>query len=318
MLRFSSGPSIQSQNIELHRSNIWQQGTVSPSTQNLVLLSLLDSYNSDQQLLMLQQELQYQSFVNQLQIHHGFLSPDSARWNLLTIRPHHPSSLLLEQQQVQSRSLESLLAVPNQHLRASMVLPQLPVQGTLTNNFTGPPMDSELLRIVVGAQSPVTSVTTDPRPSTSALLAQPGDAAILSAYQVFLRRNIEVFQASSVETSTHVRGRNTAVYIHQVGIRCIHCKHIPLARRQKGSMYFPSITLRIYQAAQNMATAHMISGLCSEMPDHVKEQFHYLMATKSTGGSGGREYWAKCARDLGLVDTPNGIRSDRTNRLTAA
>lgn len=72
-------------------------------------------------------------------------------------------------------------------------------------------------------------------------------------------------------------------------------------------MYFPSNTLCIYQAAQNMATTHMISGLCSVMPDQVKEQFQALMLTKSISGNGGRKYWAQCARDLGFDDTPTGI-----------
>jgi hypothetical protein len=305
----SSDPSIQSQIIDLHRRNLRQQGIVSPSTQDLVLRSLLGSHNYDQRLMMLQQELQYQSYVNQLQIQRTILMPNAALSNHLMIPPHYQASLQLEQQRIPNRAWERVLPEPNRQSQASIVLPQLPVQEILANSVNRPPMNRELLNILLGAHSRSAAVITDPRPmAASSLLAHPDDAVILSAYQVVLRQNIEVFEATSEEVITHVRGRNTPVYIHQVGIRCIHCKHVPLARRQKGAVYFPSSTLRIYQAAQNMATTHMISGVCTDIPNQVTEQFQALMVTKSSGGGGGREYWAKCARDLGLVDTPIGIR----------
>jgi hypothetical protein len=141
-------------------------------------------------------------------------------------------------------------------------------------------------------------------------LARPEDRFSLSEFQVLLRQNIEVFQVTHEEASIHVRGRNTAIYLHQVGIRCIHCKHVPMKRRKKGFMYFPSNTQRIYQAAQNMATAHMISGLCEEMPVEVKEQFQILRTGRSISGKAGRVYWAESVEThLGLVNTPLGIRS---------
>jgi hypothetical protein len=140
-------------------------------------------------------------------------------------------------------------------------------------------------------------------------LVQPEDPFTLSKFQVLLRENIEVFQATHEEERLHVRGRNVEIYLNQVGIRCIHCKHLPMVRRKKGFMYFPSNTLRIYQAAQNMATWHMLSGLCEEMPGEVQEQFQTLGTTKAVAGKAGRVYWAQSAEDhLGLVNTPLGIR----------
>jgi hypothetical protein len=143
----------------------------------------------------------------------------------------------------------------------------------------------------------------------SQTLDQPQDYFTLSDFQVFLRKNIEVFQATAEEASIHVRGRNTAIYLHQAGIRCIHCKHLPLAHRPKGSMYFPSNTARIYQAAQNMASSHMTTGLCAEMPAAVQAQFQTLMTRRSVSGKAGRDYWAQSAeRHLGLVNTPLGMQ----------
>lgn len=297
----SSDQTILNQILELqHRHSL--------NAQDLVLLSLLGSHNYDQRLLMQLRELQHQSFANQFQIQHAILSPNAAFSSLLTTPSLYQPVLQLQQQPFQSGALDNAFVVPNQQSHASMVLSQLPAQEAHSNSVNGPPMDRELFNILFGAQSQSAAAETDPRPTASTLLAQPDDALMLSAYQVFLRQNIEVFQAASPEAITHVRGRNTPVYMHQVGIRCIHCKHVPLARRQKGSMYFPSDTLRIYQASQNMANIHMINGSCKDMPNLVRDQFQALKLTKSTSGRSGREYWAKCARDLGLVDTPFGIR----------
>jgi hypothetical protein len=140
-------------------------------------------------------------------------------------------------------------------------------------------------------------------------LVQPQDYFTLSEFQIFLRGNIEVFQATAEEAGIHIRGRNTAINLHQAGIRCIHCKHLPMARRPKGSMYFPSNTARIYQAAQNMANAHMTTGLCVAMPAAVQAQFQTLMTRRSMSGKAGRDYWAQSAEaHLGLVNTPLGMR----------
>lgn len=143
-----------------------------------------------------------------------------------------------------------------------------------------------------------------------ALLARPEDEMKLSAHQVLLRLQIEVFEATEDDVSTHTRGRNKPIQPGQVGIRCRHCAHLPVVRRQKGSTYFPASTMGIYQAAQNMSTTHIQCGLCVEMPESIKQQFVLLMASKLNSSGAGRPYWADSAKKLGLVDTEeNGIRT---------
>jgi hypothetical protein len=95
-----------------------------------------------------------------------------------------------------------------------------------------------------------------------------------------------------------------------VGIRCKHCAHLPISKRQKGSTYFPSNKLGIYQAAQNMSTIHLQCGLCAFTPDHIKDQFATIMADRRRNeNGGGRPYWAKSASQSGLIDTEeHGIR----------
>jgi hypothetical protein len=138
-------------------------------------------------------------------------------------------------------------------------------------------------------------------------LAQPADHNILSEHQQFLRFQIEVFEASEKDVRTHVRGRNKPIVLGQVGIRCRHCAHLTASRRQKGAMYFPASTIGLYQAAQNMCTAHIQCGLCTEMPDPIKDHFKQLIATKSFTSGAGKPYWSKSAKAMGLVDTEEGI-----------
>jgi hypothetical protein len=139
------------------------------------------------------------------------------------------------------------------------------------------------------------------------ILAQPEDNLKLSEHQVQLRHQIEAFQATDDDISTHTRGRNKPIVLGQVGIRCRHCSHMPVCRRKKGSTYFPATLLGLYQAAQNMSTTHMQCGLCTEMPEAIKIQFTSLLTSKVASSGAGRPYWAQSAKKLGLVDTEDGI-----------
>lgn len=140
------------------------------------------------------------------------------------------------------------------------------------------------------------------------ILALPDDSIWLSPHQVFLRQQIEVFRASKKDISTHRRGRNKPVLIGQVGIRCRHCAHISVDKVQKGSIYFPATLHGIYQAAQNMSTIHLQCGLCFQMPEAVRQKFSHLVSTKAGSSGAGRPHWERAAKNIGLVDTPNGIR----------
>ena len=57
-----------------------------------------------------------------------------------------------------------------------------------------------------------------------------------------------------------------------------------------------------------MNTSHMSSGICTEMPAVVKQQFVTLQNTREQASAAGRPYWANAAAALGLVDTEDGIR----------
>jgi hypothetical protein len=141
-------------------------------------------------------------------------------------------------------------------------------------------------------------------------LARSVDKYKLSDHQTLLRQQIEAFQATQDDVMTHTRGRNKPILLGQVGIRCRHCAHLPVSRRQKASTYFPSNKFGIYQAAQNMSTVHIQCGLCTEMPEAIKLKFIEIVSAKKMNCSSGagRPYWAQSATQLGLVDTEEGIR----------
>jgi hypothetical protein len=141
------------------------------------------------------------------------------------------------------------------------------------------------------------------------LLSTSTDRAVLTKFQVFLRLHIEVFAATDKDVTSHIRGRHKKVLLNQVGIRCRHCAHIPPNQRLRGSVYFPSSTMGFYQASQNMCTTHLQCGLCPEMPESIKTEFAQLIGTKTASSSsvGGRAYWGRCAQQMGLVDTEQGI-----------
>jgi hypothetical protein len=73
--------------------------------------------------------------------------------------------------------------------------------------------------------------------------------------------------------------------------------------------------LGLYQAAQNMSSTHIQCGLCSKMPNELKQQFTHLISTKVASFGAGRPYWARAAKKLGFVDTENGIRFVRRSGL---
>eukprot|EP00536_Pseudo-nitzschia_multiseries_P001355 jgi/Psemu1/95310/gw1.17.5.1 len=133
----------------------------------------------------------------------------------------------------------------------------------------------------------------------------------LSSHQTLLRYQIEVFRAGEEDTSTHTRGRNKPVQLGQIGIRCRHCKVLPVCRRKRGSVYFPRAVEGFYQAAQNMNSTHLQTGECPLMGEALRREFANLIATRGVSTGAGRAYWAKQARKLGLRNTDNGIVFDK-------
>lgn len=148
-----------------------------------------------------------------------------------------------------------------------------------------------------------------PRP-----LFLPHDSTNLSPYQCLLRQQLEFFAADWDDVAV-IQGRNKPVVRKQVGLRCIHCAHIPIKDRGIGSTYFSARLDAIYQSAQNMAKKHLLDK-CRHIPPEIRQQL--LESKRSSAGwtrsgsknllpvGSGKIYWAEAAVAVGVIeDTAN-------------
>jgi hypothetical protein len=131
----------------------------------------------------------------------------------------------------------------------------------------------------------------DPMP-----LAMPSDKDHLTPLQCFVRlEEIELFSATEadIKSATIIRCRREPVTLGQVGIRCQHCL----------KPCYPSSVLNIYSATMNFWRKHVDECTSNDNKGKYKE----LKANKAKSKES-KQYWIDEARNLGLVETPFGVR----------
>lgn len=145
-------------------------------------------------------------------------------------------------------------------------------------------------------------------------MAMKCDPEYLSDYQCLIRQQIEIFEASEEDVKSRDRGRNAAIYVGQVGIRCKHCASTPACFQSRGSSYFTSSMDGLYQAAQKMTTNHFSSN-CLLIPESVKKSLLELKSDRRRA-PGGKRYWSEGARILGVREMKNagGLHFEKQNR----
>lgn len=142
-------------------------------------------------------------------------------------------------------------------------------------------------------------------------LSLPSDERHLSEYQIFIRKQVEIFEADEQMAASSAQGRNRSIGLGQIGVRCIHCARLPFRERPKGAVYFPSKLTGLYQASQNMQMNHF-SSACQLMPVEERQRMFELKEQRSSSLGGGKEYWVNAARVLGIYETENeGLRLAR-------
>jgi len=160
---------------------------------------------------------------------------------------------------------------------------------------------------ILGMQAPPTKQTTNSGDRQDCFqLSLPRDEERLSDYQCLVRKQIQVFAAGPDDVDSHAQGRNKPIVLGQVGIRCRHCAGVSSHHRGRGSTYYPSKLLGLYQAAQNMASCHLCES-CRSIPEPLKQELNVLRERKSSAG-GGKQYWADGAKALGLVEMEDRLR----------
>ena len=153
------------------------------------------------------------------------------------------------------------------------------------------------------------------------LLSTANDASFLNPLHVFVRQQVEVFQATLDDLKQPAPGRRVPIESNQVGIRCIHCKNKNNRMRKKRAVCFPSAVERIYHSINDMKFAHFP---CQEMPLELQESFAALKeeslvqgklkkessGTRRTSGTASTaQYYNESAQELGLVNREGGIYS---------
>lgn len=140
-------------------------------------------------------------------------------------------------------------------------------------------------------------------------LSQPTDRVLLSKYQLLIRESVLVFPTTAADQAlSKVPGRKNKPEIGQVGVCCRFCRHKRPNERGTASFYYPGSTASIYQAAQNMATNHLLKT-CKEIPEEKRQALEAarLQQKKDPKRSGGNSYWLETVRHLGLEDRDEKI-----------
>ena len=146
--------------------------------------------------------------------------------------------------------------------------------------------------------------------SKATLLYMQCDEDVLCPSQIFLRKQIELFEAQSLDIELFVSGRRRPVVLGQIGIRCRHCAHLHPSTRKKGSAYYPSRLNGIYQAAQNIASSHLCDS-CESVDGWTKSKLLEFQFVKTRKGYGGKNYWGQAAKALQVIETDAGLKFDR-------
>lgn len=113
----------------------------------------------------------------------------------------------------------------------------------------------------------------------------------------------------------NAQGRNKAIVLGQVGIRCRYCARLATWARARGAVYYSATLDGLYQAAQNMAKNHLCKH-CRLIPPNVKNELLGLRDFKRRA-AGGKNYWGEGARVLGVYESKDGLRfKNSTTGLT--
>lgn len=152
----------------------------------------------------------------------------------------------------------------------------------------------------------------------SVSLALTGDEDVLSPLHCFMRKFcVEAFSATAQDIATPRYGKSHGgkVVVGQVGIRCLHCKHMTRNRPERAVCY-PSSLRNIYHSIETWQRRHAL--VCTEIPGWVQREMSVFMKSSRISAGGRRQYWEDAAKQLGMIDTPQGVRFARLPGIQAA
>ena len=172
---------------------------------------------------------------------------------------------------------------------------------------------------------PIVRVTprteTPPRASTCEMttttpyglrLTCESDPQFLNSLHCFVRRHIEIFEATEQDVNAPAPGRKTRAVVGQIGLRCVHCRH----QRIKRAVCYPPAVSGIYHAVSNMKLDHF--AICPGLPTNARVEFEQLRVDyhRKASSNATAQYYHDAALRMGLVDSPEGIRLKRDGLST--
>lgn len=138
---------------------------------------------------------------------------------------------------------------------------------------------------------PHLTIANERRPTS---LALPSDSKNVNSLHAFVRSSLlELFvlDTNSEDMSgCHFPGR--------VGLRCVHCKHLPKDQKDIGAVFFPRNMKSLYRSVCTWQRVHFKACSCVSKKD--KAMYEKLKAGDKTRGR--TRYWETSAMELGLVD----------------
>ena len=139
------------------------------------------------------------------------------------------------------------------------------------------------------------------------ILSTHDDGNSLSDRQCYVRSHfVEAFVAVASDVGArHSRGAQK-LNVGQVGLRCAYCATLKPRDRAERAVCYPSSISRIYQTVADMQRFHFEN--CVAIPPRVLHAYKSLKTTRPRGQGSPQSYWDRSARDIGLVDTGDGIQ----------
>lgn len=139
------------------------------------------------------------------------------------------------------------------------------------------------------------------------LLGISDDCHWLSDLLCLIRENLEVFSATNQDISERSKkgGMKTPIQPGRMGLRCIHCAHLPSSYRAKGAVSYPHSIRIVHQSVRNWQRYHF--DACNEIPQKVRQRYAALRSVRAHSGNASLQYWIDSAKSLGMMDTDHGI-----------
>ena len=160
-------------------------------------------------------------------------------------------------------------------------------------------------------------------------LAMAEDKLYLTELQCWVRQNLELFSASSVdiEHSSYGGGRRSSVVLGKIGVRCIHCARAAKAAVDASNPFdrflWPTAAISYPFNMNGLYTActqkpHLHFNHCPYLPDNEKLNLKELTQDvpdrpikRVRGGVPGSLYYVIAAKRVGLLEVEDGMRFGR-------